>query len=224
MKKYTAEILGTFLLVFIGTGSVILGGFGAAGTMPLAQGFIGLAFGIGLIAAAYAIGPISGAHLNPAVTIGVFLAGRMPAGDVVGYIIAQLIGATLATVAIAAIVGFGLPGGYAASGFDATKWSTAQIIIAEAIATFVFVTVILGVTAGKHSTAFAGLVIGLTLAAIHFAFIPVSGSSLNPARSFGPALFSGSGAIGVLWIYFVGPIIGGALAGIVAKTKTFELE
>lgn len=221
MKKYTAEILGTFLLVFIGTGSVVLGGLG--GALPLAQGFIGLAFGIGLIAAAYAIGPISGAHLNPAVTIGVFLAGRMPAGDVVGYIIAQIIGATLATFAIALIVGFGLPTGYAASGWGA-GFSSTQALIAEIIATFVFVTVILGVTAGKHTTVLAGLVIGLTLAALHFAFIPVSGSSLNPARSIGPALFSGSAALSVLWVYIVGPVIGGALAGIVAKTRVFELD
>jgi aquaporin Z len=221
MKKYTAEILGTFLLVFIGTGSVVLGGLG--GALPLAQGFIGLAFGIGLIAAAYAIGPISGAHLNPAVTIGVFLAGRMPAGDVVGYIIAQIIGAILATVAIALIVGFGLPGGYAASGWGASFTST-QALIAEIIATFVFVTVILGVTAGKHTNMLAGLVIGLTLAAIHFAFIPVSGSSLNPARSIGPALFSGAEALSALWVYIVGPVIGGALAGIVAKTRIFELD
>jgi len=221
MKKYTAEILGTFLLVFIGTGSVVLGGLG--GALPLAQGFIGLAFGIGLIAAAYAIGPISGAHLNPAVTIGVFLAGRMPAGDVVGYIIAQIIGAILATVAIALIVGFGLPGGYAASGWGAGYTST-QALIAEIIATFVFVTVILGVTAGKHTNMLAGLVIGLTLAAIHFAFIPVSGSSVNPARSIGPALFSGAEALSALWVYIVGPVIGGALAGIVAKTRIFELD
>lgn len=221
MKKYTAEILGTFLLVFIGTGSVVLGGLG--GALPLAQGFIGLAFGIGLIAAAYAIGPISGAHLNPAVTIGVFLAGRMPAGDVVGYIVAQIIGAILATVAIALIVGFGLPGGYAASGWGASFTST-QALIAEIIATFVFVTVILGVTAGKHTNMLAGLVIGLTLAAIHFAFIPVSGSSVNPARSIGPALFSGAEALSALWVYIVGPVIGGALAGIVAKTRIFELD
>ena len=221
MKKYSAEVLGTFLLVFIGTGSVVIGGLGEA--LPLAQGFIGLAFGIGLIAAAYAIGPISGAHLNPAVTIGVFLAGRMPASDVIGYWIAQVIGAILATVAIALIVGFNHPGGYAASGWGAGYTAT-QAIVAEIIATFVFVTVILGVTAQKHSTAFAGLVIGLTLAAIHFAFIPVSGSSVNPARSIGPALFSGAEALSVLWVYIVAPLVGGALAGIVAKTRTFELE
>lgn len=221
MKKYLAEILGTFLLVFIGTGSVVLGGLGSA--LPLAQGFIGLAFGIGVIAAAYAVGPVSGAHLNPAVSLGAFLAGRMPAGDLVGYIVAQVIGGIIATLAIIAIVGFGHPGGYAASGWGAGYTST-QAIIAEIIATFVFVTVILGVTAAQHTSAFAGLVIGLTLAALHFAFIPVSGSSLNPARSIGPALFSGAEAMSVLWVYIVAPLIGGALAGIVAKTGMFELR
>ena len=126
-------------------------------------------------------------------------------------------------MAIALIVGFGLPGGYAASGWGAGYTST-QALIAEIIATFVFVTVILGVTAGKHTNMLAGLVIGLTLAAIHFAFIPVSGSSVNPARSIGPALFSGAEALSALWVYIVGPVIGGALAGIVAKTRIFELD
>lgn len=224
MKKYLAEILGTFLLVFIGTASVVLGNLGTA--LPLAQGFIGLAFGIGMIAAAYAIGPISGAHINPAVTVGVYLSGRMPASDVVGYIVAQIVGAIIATLALMAITsGAATPvTNYAASGWDASKWSTASVFIAEVIASFIFVTVILGVTAGKHSTAFAGLVIGLTLAALHFAFIPISGSSLNPARSIGPGIFSGSEAISVLWLYILAPLVGGAIAGIVARTKTFELE
>lgn len=223
MKKYLAEILGTFLLVFIGTASVVLGNLGTA--LPVAQGFIGLAFGIGLIAAAYAIGPISGAHLNPAVTAGVFLAGRMPASEVAGYIVAQIVGAIIAALLLLIIVsGSATPvTNLAASGWDATKWSTTSVFLAEVIATFTFVTVILGVTAEKHSTAFAGLVIGLTLAAIHFAFIPISGSSVNPARSIGPALFS-TGALGQLWLYIVAPLIGGALAGLVAKTRAFELE
>jgi aquaporin Z len=224
MKKYLAEILGTFLLVFIGCGSVVLGNLGTA--LPVSQGFIGLAFGIGLIAAAYAIGPISGAHLNPAVTVGAFLAGRMPASDVLGYIVAQIIGGIIATVALVAIcAGSATPvTNYAASGWDPTKWSTASVFLGEVISTFVFVTVILGVTAKKHATAFAGLVIGLTLAALHFAFIPVTGNSLNPARSIGPALFSGSEAMSALWLYILAPLVGGAIAGIVAKTKMFELE
>lgn len=223
MKKYLAEILGTFLLVFLGTASVVLGGLGA--DLPVGQGFIGLAFGIGVICAAYAIGPISGAHLNPAVTVGVFLAGRMPASEVAGYIIAQIIGGIIATLALVIICsGSAAPvASYGANGWDPTKWSVLGAFLTEAIATFVFVTVILGVTAEKHSTAFAGLVIGLTLAAIHFAVIPVTGTSVNPARSIGPALFS-AGALGQLWLFIVAPLVGGAIAGIVAKTRAFELE
>ncbi len=224
MKKYLAEVLGTFLLVFIGTASVVLGGLGSA--LPVAQEAIGLAFGIGVIAAAYAVGPISGAHLNPAVTLGAFLAGRMPASDVVPYFIAQIIGGILATLALVVITsGATTPvTGFAASGWDAAKYSTTAVFLAEVIATFTFVTVILGVTAQKHATAFAGLVIGLTLAALHFGFIPISGSSLNPARSIGPAMFSGADALSVLWLYIAAPLVGGALAGIVAKTRAFELE
>ena len=224
MKKYLAEVLGTFLLVFIGTASVVLGNLGTA--LPVAQEAIGLAFGIGVIAAAYAVGPVSGAHLNPAVTVGAFLSGRMPAGDVVGYIIAQIIGGIIASLLLVVICsGSATPvTNYAASGWDAAKWSTTSVFLAEVIATFTFVTVILGVTASKHSTAFAGLVIGLTLAALHFGFIPISGSSLNPARSIGPALFSGSEALGALWLYIAAPLVGGAIAGVVARTRTFELE
>ena len=225
MKTYIAEVLGTFLLVFLGTASVVTGGFGAA--LPLGQEAIGLAFGIGVICAAYAIGPISGAHLNPAVTIGVWLAGRMPTGQVVGYIIAQVIGGILASLALLIIVSGktgGHTGGFGANGWDPAVWGASSAFLIELIATFVFVTVILGVTATKHSTAFAGLVIGLTLAAIHFAVIPVTGTSVNPARSIGPALFSGSAALGQLWLFIVAPLIGGAIAGIVAKTGVFEKD
>lgn len=225
MKTYLAEVLGTFLLVFLGTASVVTGGFGAA--LPQGQEAIGLAFGIGVICAAYAIGPISGAHLNPAVTIGVFLAGRLPASQVVGYIVAQVIGAILASLALLIIVSGktgGHTGGFGANGWDPAVWGTSSAFLIELIATFVFVTVILGVTASKHSTAFAGLVIGLTLAAIHFAVIPVTGTSVNPARSIGPALFSGGAAISQLWLFIVAPLIGGALAGIVAKTGMFEKD
>lgn len=225
MKTYLAEVLGTFLLVFLGTASVVTGGFGAA--LPLGQEAIGLAFGIGVICAAYAIGPISGAHLNPAVTIGVWLAGRMPTGQVVGYIIAQVIGGILASLALLIIVSGktgGHTGGFGANGWDPAVWGASSAFLIELIATFVFVTVILGVTATKHSTAFAGLVIGLTLAAIHFVVIPVTGTSVNPARSIGPALFSGSAALGQLWLFIVAPLIGGAIAGIVAKTGVFEKD
>lgn len=225
MKVYLAEVLGTFLLVFIGTASVVTGGFG--GALPLGQEGIGLAFGIGIIAAAYAIGPISGAHLNPAVTLGVFLAGRMPAGQVAGYMIAQVAGGILASLALLIIVSGkvgGHSGGFGANGWNPEVWGVNSAFLIELIGTFVFVTVILGVTAKKHTTAFAGLAIGLTLAGLHFAIIPVTGTSLNPARSIGPALFSGSAAIAQLWLFIVATLIGGALAGIVAKTGMFEAD
>ncbi|TPK59143.1 MIP family channel protein [Mesorhizobium sp. B2-4-19] len=225
MKTYLAEVLGTFLLVFIGTASVVTGGFG--GALPLGQEGIGLAFGIGLIAAAYAIGPISGAHLNPAVTLGVFLAGRLPAKDVIPYWIAQIIGAILASLALWIIVS-GKAGepitNFGANGWDVAKWGMSSAFLWELIGTFTFVTVILGVTAEKHSTAFAGLVIGLTLAGIHFAMIPVTGTSVNPARSIGPALFTGGAALSQLWLFIVAPLIGGAIAGVVAKARIFEKD
>lgn len=225
MKTFMAEVLGTFLLVFIGTASVVLGGLG--GALPLGVIGIGLAFGIGVVAAAYAIGPISGAHLNPAVTLGFFLAGRLPARDVVTYWIAQVIGGLLATIAVWIIVSakVGDPvTNFAATTWDPSKWGTASVFLAETIATFTFVTVILASTSAKHMTMLAGLIIGLTLASLHFAFVPVTGNSLNPARSIGPALFSGSAAIGQLWLYILAPLVGGAIAGVLAKTGVFEKD
>lgn len=224
MKRYLAEVFGTFVLVFIGVGSIVAGGFG--GAFPIGQIGIGLSFGLAVTAAAYAIGPVSGAHLNPAVTLGVWLAGRLPTKDVIPYVIAQVIGAVIASAAIY-VIALGKAGGYdvAASGLGQNGWDAAagfsqtSAFLIEVIATFVFVMVILGVTSARHETAFAGLVIGLTLAILHFAFIPVSGNSLNPARSFGPAIFAGGTAISQLWVYIVAPLIGGALAGLLARTN-----
>lgn len=225
MKTYVAEVLGTFLLVFLGTASVVTGGLG--GALPVGQIGIGLSFGIGVIAAAYAIGPISGAHLNPAVTLGVYLAGRMPAKDVIPYFIAQIVGGILASLALWIMVSGQTGGhttGFAANGWDPQFYGTWSAFITEVIATFVFVTVILGVTSANHTTVLAGLVIGLTLAAIHFAVIPVTGTSVNPARSIGPAIFTGGAAIAQLWLFIVAPLIGGAVAGIVAKAAVFEKD
>lgn len=225
MKSYLAEVLGTFLLVFIGCAAIVTGGLG--GALPLGQIGIGLAFGLGLVAAAYAIGPISGAHLNPAVTLGFFLAGRLPAKDVIPYWIAQVVGAILATIALWIMVA-GKVGdpvtNFGATTWDTTKWGTSSVFLTEVIATFTFVIVILASTSAKHMNMLAGLIIGLTLAALHLGFIPVSGNSLNPARSIGPNLFSGSAAIGQLWLYIVAPLIGGAIAGVVAKTGVFEKD
>jgi aquaporin Z len=229
MKSYVAEVFGTFCLVFMGCASVVTGGFG--GILPAGSVGIGLTFGTAVIAMAYAIGPVSGAHLNPAVSLGAFLAGRLPAKDLVPYMIAQVIGGILGAAGLYLIVtgkaqayDFGAAG-FAQNGWDPVKgYSAYSAFVTEVLATFVFVTIILGVTSEKHATAFAGLVIGLTLAALHFAFIPVSGNSLNPARAIGPALFAGATAISQLWLYIIAPLIGGAIAGVVAKAGIFEKD
>jgi aquaporin Z len=229
MKKYVAELFGTFVLVFVGVGAIVAGGFG--GALPIGQIGIGLAFGLAVTAMAYTIGPVSGAHLNPAVTLGVFLAARMPGRDVAPYMIAQVIGAVLGALFIYAVA-LGQAKGYdiAASGLGQNGWdptegySALSAFLIEVVATFVFVTVILGVTHPRHETILAGLVIGLTLAILHFAFIPVSGNSLNPARSFGPALFAGGAAVSQIWLYILAPLIGGAIAGLVARSDLLSRE
>jgi aquaporin Z len=225
MKAYLAEVFGTFCLVFIGCSSVITGGFGPL--LPAGAVGIGIAFGVAVVAMAYAIGPVSGAHLNPAVSVGAYLAGRLPASDLVGYIVAQVVGGVIGAIVLWIIASGGAGGApavLAATTWDPAKYSMTAAFITELVATFVFVTVILGVTNAKHTTVLAGLVIGLTLTALHLCFIPVSGNSLNPARSIGPALFSGGAAIGQLWLYIVAPLLGGAIAGIVAKAGIFEKE
>jgi aquaporin Z len=228
MKRYLAECFGTFTLVFIGVGSIVAGGFG--GALPLGQIGIGLSFGLAVTAMAYTIGPVSGAHLNPAVTLGVWLAGRMPAADVIPYIIAQVIGASLGAAFIY-LAATGRAQGFdiAASGLGQNAWDPVEgfgvgsAFLIEVLATFVFVTVILGVTHPAQTTVLAGLVIGLTLAILHFAFIPVSGNSLNPARSLGPALFVGGDALSQVWLYIVGPLVGGAAAGVVARFHALSM-
>ena len=224
MKRYLAECFGTFTLVFIGVGSIVAGGFG--GALPIGQLGIGLSFGLAVTAMAYAVGPVSGAHLNPAVTLGVWLAGRMEAKDVIPYVIAQIVGATVAAAFIY-LTATGRAQGYdvSASGLGQNGWdptngfSAGSAFLIEVLATFVFVAVILGVTHPRQETILAGLVIGTTLAILHFAFIPVSGNSLNPARSIGPALFAGGTALSQLWLYVVAPLIGGALAGLMARAN-----
>jgi aquaporin Z len=177
---------------------------------------------------AYAVGPISGAHLNPAVTLGAFLAGRLPAKDVAPYMASQVVGGILGALVlwiIASGSAGGAPANLAANGWDPVNgYSTGAAFIAEVVATFVFVMVILGVTSEKHSTVLAGLAIGLTLVAIHICFIAVTGTSVNPARSIGPALFSGGTAMGQLWLFIVAPLVGGALAGLVYKAGVFEAK
>lgn len=216
VNKSIAEIIGTFILVFFGVGSAVLMGahIGLHG--------IAMAFGLSIVAAAYGLGAISGAHLNPAVSLGVLLAGRMSVGDFVAYVIAQLIGATLAA-AVIYLIATGRPEfDIAASGLGQNGWgpgygdgySMSAALVFEIVATFLFVTVILGATHASAPAGFAGLAIGLTLAGIHLVGISVTGVSVNPARSFGPALFVGGQAMAQLWLFFVAPLIGGAVAGI----------
>ncbi|WP_048648987.1 MIP family channel protein [Nitratireductor soli] len=226
MKAYVAEVFGTFCLVFFGCASVVTGGYG--GLLPAGGVGIALSFGIAVIAMAYAIGPVSGAHLNPAVTLGAFLSGRLPAKDVAPYMVAQVVGGILGAAVLWVIASgnaAGAPAVLAANGWDAANgYSMGSAFIAEAVATFIFVTVILGVTSKKHETAFAGLVIGLTLTVIHLCLIPITGTSVNPARSIGPALFSGSLAVGQLWLFILAPLVGAAAAGLVAKARIFEKD
>lgn len=215
MKKYIAETFGTFFLVFLSCGSALFAGEQI--------GFVGISmtFGLSLIAAAYAIGPISGCHINPAVTIGAFFAGRMDSKEVPGYIIGQFLGATIAALMLFILVS-GKAGGHdiAANGFANNSWGDNAIYTAflfEVIATAIFVMTILGVTQNGPQTMIAGLIIGLTLIGIHLMGIPITGTSVNPARSFGPALFAGGAAIAQLWLFIIAPIVGAIIAGLLFK-------
>ncbi len=219
-KKMIAEMLGTLILVLFGCGSAVLMGaqIGMLG--------ISLAFGLAIVAAAYGLGAISGAHLNPAVSLGVLVAGRMTTGEFVSYVIAQVVGAVagagLLLVIASGKADFALAtNGLGQNGFGAGylgEYSLTAALVFEFAMTFLFVTVILGATAKNAPGATAGLAIGLTLAAIHLVGINVTGVSVNPARSIGPALFVGGKAISDLWVFIVAPLAGGALAGLLHKT------
>lgn len=231
MKKYIAEFVGSAALVIIGCGAITLGGLGGVlgsgqPVSMLAILPIGLAFGLAVMAMAYGIGPVSGCHINPAVTVGVWTAGRMPTSEVPGYIIAQFLGSIVGAGILYAILA-GKTGGYdvATAGLGQTTWGTYSMgsaIIAEFVATFLFLVAILGATSKAGSTPVAGLAIGLTLAVLHLAFVPVSGNSLNPSRSFGPALFVGGTAMAQIWMYLIVPTAAGAVAGLLFKSKTLE--
>ena len=202
MKKYIAEVIGTFALVFFGCGTILF--------MVSDVGLIGVAFAFGLTvtAMAYGLGPISGAHLNPAVSLGAKLAGRMSTGDMFGYWVAQVVGGLGATLVLSVM---GADAGAAST--TVGDPGTVAALIFEIVATFLFVTVILGATQDGHATNAAGLAIGLTLVVIHLAGIKVSGASVNPARSFATNVFDAD-ALAQMWIYIVGPLAGGALAGL----------
>jgi aquaporin Z len=225
IQKYLAELIGTAVLVLVGCSSIVLAGFG--GAFPMGIMAIGMTFGMTVTAMAYAIGPVSGCHINPAVTAAVWASGRMNTQDAVGYIISQLVGGIVGALILYLIVK-GKVAGYdvAKQGLGQNGWSDFSMgsaMLAEFVATLIFTIVILAVTGAKGGTPIAGLVIGLTLMIMHFAFIPVSGSSLNGARSLGPAVFVGGTALAQVWMYLVVPTIAGAIAGWLVKSKTLDV-
>ena len=221
MNKYVAELIGTFWLVLGGCGSAVL----AAGFPELGIAFAGvaLAFGLTVLTMAYAIGHISGCHLNPAVTVGLWAGGRFPAVQVVPYIVMQVIGA-VAAAAVLYIIASGqpgwVPGGFASNGFgdlSPGKYSMLAVLVCEVVLTAMFLFVIMGATDSRAPAGFAPIAIGLCLTLIHLVSIPVSNTSVNPARSTGVALFAQTGALSQLWLFWVAPIIGGVIGAVVYK-------
>ncbi|MGA0538973.1 MIP family channel protein [Neotabrizicola sp. VNH66] len=216
-RIFTAEVIGTFILVFFGCGAAVIAG--GDGTTGVGLTGIALAFGLAIVAAAYGLGPISGAHLNPAVSLGVMLAGRMSGGRFAVYAVAQVLGALLGAGILYLIASgsAGWTGGMGTNGYGAGyggEYDVMAALLFEAVATFLFVTVILGATQPGASPGFAGLAIGLTLTMIHLVGIKITGVSVNPARSIGPALFAGGAALSQLWVFILAPLVGGALAGL----------
>ena len=218
MKKYFAEVIGTMVLVLLGCGSAVFNGGVGTTAQVLTVSF---AFGLSVVAMAYAIGSISGCHINPAITLGVMLTGRMKTGEGLKYMLAQVIGAFIGSALIFALVQTGDKDAamYATTtGANAVSNSASvgSALIAEMVGTFIFVLVVLGVTDSKKGNpALAGLAIGLTLVLIHIVLIPITGTSVNPARSIAPAVFEGGQALKDLWIFIVGPFVGAALSAVV---------
>lgn len=220
MKKYLAEMIGTFVLVLMGCGSAIFAGIGL-GTAGFGVTTLGVAFAFGLsvIAMAYTIGNISGCHINPAITLGVWASGRMNGKDAGMYMLFQVIGAIIASAVLYLLTSTGFHNGTTATGANLCGAdAVVQGFIAEVIFTFIFVLVVLGATDDKKGAGnFAGLAIGLTLVLVHIVCIPITGTSVNPARSIGPALFEGGEALAQLWLFIVAPFIGALLSAGVWK-------
>ncbi|HEY0854695.1 MAG TPA: aquaporin Z, partial [Devosia sp.] len=211
-RKLSAEFIGTFWLVFAGCGSAVL----AAGFPEVGIGFVGvsLAFGLSVVTMAYAVGSISGGHFNPAVTLGLVLAGRADVKELVPYWIAQLlggvVGAGILYVIASGVAGY-IPGGFASNGYDALSpggYSMVSALLIEVVLTAVFLVVILGATSSSAPAGFGPLAIGLSLTLIHLISIPVTNTSVNPARSTAAAIFAQNGAIGQLWLFWVAPLVG----------------
>ena len=221
-KSLGAEFFGTFWLVLGGCGSAVL----AAAFPQVGIGLLGvsLAFGLTVVTMAYAVGHISGGHFNPAVTIGLCTARRVPASSVLPYIAAQVVGAIVAAAVLYVIAsgqaGFSLAGGFASNGFgdhSPGKYSMVAALVSEFVMTFMFLLIILGATDRRAPQGMAPLAIGLALTLIHLVSIPVTNTSVNPARSTGPALFVGGWALAQLWLFWVAPILGASLAGVVHR-------
>jgi aquaporin Z len=227
MNKAVAEFIGTFTLVFFGCGAAVIAG-SVVGNLGIA-----FAFGLAIVAMAYGIGPVSGCHVNPAVSLGALLAGRMSSADFIQYVIAQCLGA-IAGAAVLYMIASGKLSGFdiAKQGLGQNGWGPTYLggyglgaaFIFEVVATFLFVVVILGSTGAGAPSAMAGLAIGLTLTAIHIVGIQVTGVSVNPARSLGPALFVGGSALSQLWLFIVAPAIGAATAGFVFASGLLDAK
>ena len=225
MKRYISELLGTMVLVLFGCGSAAIAG-SILGTFGIA-----MAFGLSIIAMAYVIGDISGCHINPAVSIGMWIDGRLDSKDLLMYILFQCIGAIIGIALLVVIINC-IPslGGYAATGLGQNGFDSASsvginvigAIIVEIIMTFVFVFTFLGVTKRAENTAVSGIVIGLTLALVYLIGIPLTGASVNPARSLAPALFLGGQALEQVWVFILAPVVGAVFAGITYKSLTAE--
>ena len=228
LQKLTAEFIGTFWLVLGGCGSAVL----AAAFPEVGIGLHGvaLAFGLPVVTGAYALGPISGGHFNPAVSVGLWAGGRFPASQLLPYVVVQVAGAILAAGVLYLIASgrpeFSLADGFAANGYGEHSpggYSLTAGLVSELVMTFMFLIVILGVTHKRASAGFAGLAIGLALTLIHLISIPVTNTSVNPARSTGPALFVGDWALQQLWLFWLAPLAAAAIAGLVYKAL-FEEE
>jgi len=220
-RRVVAEFFGTFWLTFGGCGAAIF----AAGFPQLGIGFLGVSFAFGLtvLTMAYAVGHISGGHFNPAVTVGLWSAGRCANKHVVPYIVAQVIGAIVAA-AVLYMIASGkegwVPNGFASNGYgdlSPGKYSLGACLITEIVATFFFIFIIAGTTSKGAATGFAGIPIGFALTLIHLVTIPITNTSVNPARSTGPALFAGGAYVGQLWLFWLAPLVGAAVAGLLAR-------
>jgi aquaporin Z len=230
MRNYIAEFMGTLCLVLFGCGAAAIAGGDVAGTHGLGLLGISFAFGLAVVAMAYTIGGISGCHINPAISIAMFVAGKLNSKDLVGYVVAQVLGA-IAGAGLLYIIASGQ------SGFEMKEWglgsngwgegylgaySTTAAFITEAVFTFIFLYVILNVTSKHGNSTMAGLAIGVTLILIHLVAIPITGTSVNPARSIGPAIFAGGKALTQVWLFVAAPIVGGVLAALFYKITTPE--